>query len=87
MAINFIKIPATTDVNGVVFRAGDKVTDDAGYTRTVLSIHEHRAPSGWLKAISVEMERLAHEMPHAFSKITSPGPVVRRPKGLEVSFV
>lgn len=85
MAVHTTEIPVTTDIDGVAFRAGDKVTDPAGTTRTVLSIHEHRTEAGWLKAISVQLERLAFEMPHPFSKITNPGPVVRRPDDLEVA--
>lgn len=86
MAVYTTKIPFTTDINGVAFRAGDKVIDPAGTTRTVLSIYEHRTEAGWLKAVSVQLERLASEMPHAFSQITNPGPVVHRPGDLEVAF-
>ena len=86
MAVYTTKIPVTTDINGVAFRAGDKVIDPAGTARTVLSIYEHRTEAGWLKAVSVQLERLAFEMPHSFSKITNPGPVVRQPKDLEVAF-
>lgn len=86
MAVYTTKIPFTTDIDGMVFRAGDKVTDPAGTVRTVLSIYEHRTEAGWLKAVSVQLERLAFEMPHSFSQITNPGPVVRQPKDLEVAF-